>query len=111
MHWVNQQVKQLEQLQLERAESDGLPAMRNIQQLHSLRGVGWQSSWGLCMEFFNWRQFKNSKQVGACAGLTPTPYDSGDSTREQGMVGKSQTVYVEGVLSHQVEGVVNANAV
>jgi len=23
--------------------------------------------------------------VGACAGLTPTPYDSGDSTREQGI--------------------------
>ncbi len=35
------------------------------------------------MEFFNWRQFKNTKQVGACAGLTPTPYDSGNSTREQ----------------------------
>ena len=82
---VNQQVKQLEQLQLERAESEGLPAMRNIQQLRSLRGVGWQSSWGLSMEFFNWRQFKNGKQVGACAGLTPTPYDSGDSTREQGI--------------------------
>jgi transposase len=82
---VDTQVKRLEQLQLERAESEDIPAMRNIQQLRSLRGVGWQSSWGLTMEFFNWRQFKNGKQVGACAGLTPTPYDSGDSTREQGI--------------------------
>jgi len=82
---VNKQVKHLEQLQLERAESEDIPAMQNIQQLRSLRGVGWQSSWGLSMEFFNWRQFKNGKQVGACAGLTPTPYDSGDSTREQGI--------------------------
>jgi len=82
---VNQQVKQLEKLQIERAEIEGLPATHNIQRLRNLRGVGWQSSWLLVMEFFNWRQFKNAKQVGACAGLTPTPYDSGNSTREQGI--------------------------
>ena len=82
---VDAQVKQLEHLQIERAESQDIPAMHNIQHLRSLKGVGWQSSWILTMEFFNWRQFKNAKQVGACAGLTPTPYDSGDSTREQGI--------------------------
>ena len=37
------------------------------------------------MEFFLWRDFRNTKQLGSCAGLTPTPYDSGDSTREQGI--------------------------
>ena len=82
---VDQQVKQLEKLQIERAESRDIPATRNIQLLRSLKGVGWQSSWILTMEFFNWRDFKNTKQVGACAGLTPTPYDSGDSSREQGI--------------------------
>lgn len=82
---VDAQIKKLERLQIERAESQDIPAMHNIEQLLRLRGVGWQSSWILSMEFFNWRQFKNTKQVGACAGLTPTPYDSGDSTREQGI--------------------------
>jgi transposase len=82
---VNSQVRELERLQIERAESQGLPAMQKIQHLRGLKGVGWQSSWILTMEFFNWREFKNSKQVGACAGLTPTPYDSGDKTREQGI--------------------------
>ena len=82
---VDAQIKQLERLQIERAESQDIPAMQNIQHLRSLKGVGWQSSWILNMEFFNWRQFKNTKQVGACAGLTPTPYASGDSTREQGI--------------------------
>jgi len=82
---VDKQIRKLEQLQIDRTEADGIPAMRNIQHLRSLKGVGWQSSWVLNMEFFNWRQFKNGKQVGACAGLTPTPYDSGDSTREQGI--------------------------
>jgi transposase len=82
---TNRQKKALEQLQIDRAEARDIPAMRNIQHLRSLKGVGWQSSWILNMEFFNWRQFKNTKQVGACAGLTPTPYASGDSTREQGI--------------------------
>ena len=82
---VDTQIKKQEQCQINRAESEDIPAMRNIQHLRSLKGVGWQSSWVLTMEFFNWRQFKNSKQLGSCAGLTPTPYDSGDSRREQGI--------------------------
>ncbi len=82
---TNKHIKKLEKLQIERTEAEGVPATRNIQHLRSLKGVGWQSSWVLSMEFFNWREFKNAKQVGACAGLTPTPYDSGDSTREQGI--------------------------
>jgi transposase len=82
---ADKQIKKLEKLQIDRTEAEGVPATRNIQHLRSLKGVGWQSSWILCMEFFNWREFKNAKQVGACAGLTPTPYDSGDSTREQGI--------------------------
>lgn len=82
---VNNQIKAQEHLQIKRAESQDVPAMRNIQHLRTLKGVGWQSSWILTMEFFNWREFENAKQVGACAGLTPTPYDSGDSVREQGI--------------------------
>jgi len=82
---ADKQIKKLEKLQIERTEAEGVPATRNIQHLRSLKGVGWQSSWILCMEFFNRREFKNAKQVGACAGLTPTPYDSGDSIREQGI--------------------------
>jgi transposase len=36
-------------------------------------------------EFFGWRRFRNRKEVGAAAGLTPTPYQSGDASREQGI--------------------------
>ena len=82
---VDKQLKQQEQLQISRAELQSIPAMKNIQHLRSLKGIGWQSSWILTMEFLNWRKFENAKQLGACAGLTPTPYDSGDSTREQGI--------------------------
>ena len=82
---VDQQIKGLEKLQIQRAEDLDKPAMQQITQLMGLKGVGWQSSWILTMEFFLWRQFSNTKQLGSCAGLTPTPYDSGDSTREQGI--------------------------
>lgn len=82
---VDQQIKAIEKEQIERvAEGDEL-ALQKINHLRRLKGVGWQSSWILIMEFFNWRDFKNAKQLGSCAGLTPTPYDSGDSTREQGI--------------------------
>jgi transposase len=80
---TDKQAKALEKLQVERAASDTSPGMKNVLDLQNLRGVGWQSIWILSMEFFNWREFKNAKQVGACAGLTP--YDSGNSTREQGI--------------------------
>jgi transposase len=51
----------------------------------SLYGVGVQSSWKFVMEFFGWRRFRNRKEVGSLAGLTPTPYDSGGSQHEQGI--------------------------
>ena len=37
------------------------------------------------MEFIGWRNFKNRRELGALSGLTPTPYDSGGSQREQGI--------------------------
>ena len=37
------------------------------------------------MEYFGWRQFHNRKEVAALAGLTPMPYASGDSARDQGI--------------------------
>ena len=37
------------------------------------------------MEFFGWRNFRNRREIGSLAGLTPTPYQSGDESREQGI--------------------------
>src|SRR5262249_36264000 len=36
-------------------------------------------------EFFGWRALKHRREVGGLAGLTPTPYQSGASAREQGI--------------------------
>jgi len=61
------------------------PAVEQVRQLFTLRGIGVNSAWLYVMEFFAWRDFQTPKQVGALAGLTPTPYQSGQSRREQGI--------------------------
>ena len=60
-------------------------SVRQVSQLRELYGIGVNSSWVFVMEFFGWRKFRNRKEVAALAGLTPTPYDSGGSQREQGI--------------------------
>jgi transposase len=53
--------------------------------LMRLRSIGITSAWVLVHELFGWRRFNNRRELAACVGLTPTPYDSGGSTREQGI--------------------------
>jgi transposase len=54
-------------------------------QLHRLKGIGVNSAWMYSAEFFSWREFRNRKEVGSLAGLTPTPFQSGSGMREQGI--------------------------
>jgi transposase len=82
---VNEQVLAREALQRERVADASGEALAFVAQLMQLRGVGWQSAWNLVMEFFGWRTFANRRELAALAGLTPTPYDSGDRQREQGI--------------------------
>lgn len=54
-------------------------------KLIRLKSLGVATAATLGYEFFGWRNFRNRRQVGACAGLTGTPYDSGGQRREQGI--------------------------
>jgi len=54
-------------------------------QLSQLRAIGLVSAWKLDKELFGGRSFTNRRQLGASLGLTPTPYDSGNSQIEQGI--------------------------
>ena len=71
------------------------PVPAKVLQLYSLRALGINSAWMLTTEFFGWRDFRNGKQVGKMAGLTPTPFDSGTREREQG-IGKDGSRWVRG---------------
>jgi len=60
-------------------------AVDKVRKLQQLMAIGMGSSWIFVMELFGWREFQNRRQLGASVGLTPTPYNSGDSVREQGI--------------------------
>jgi len=59
--------------------------LRKVGKLQQLIGLGLGSSWIFVMELFGWRTFRNRREVAGAVGLTPTPYNSGDSVREQGI--------------------------
>ena len=61
-----------------------VPVRERINHLTQLRGIGQIGASRLALELF-WRDFNNRRQVGACVGLVPQPYDSGESHVDQGI--------------------------
>jgi transposase len=66
-------------------QPDVEPDLEKMRQLERLRAIGPVGAWVLVREVFGWRHFKNRRQVGSLSGLTPTPYQSGNSNFEQGI--------------------------
>jgi len=89
--WLLLECERLELVQrqlasLEKTLLHQLPqsVQQTITVLARLRGVGWVGATRLVLELF-WRDFANRRQVGACVGLVPQPYDSGQSHSDQGI--------------------------
>ncbi|MGH8627610.1 MAG: transposase [Gammaproteobacteria bacterium] len=82
---VEEQMRALEAEQVKRLEGSERPELKQVLALARVRGLGPGSAWVLVMEFFGWRGFRNRREVGAAAGFVGTPYDSGQSTCEQGI--------------------------
>ena len=85
LQMVEEQIKALEQEKAEKLKKPDTHSLEKVAKLAALYGIGSVSCWTFVMEFFGWRQFHNRREVAALAGLTPTPYDSGKSLREQGI--------------------------
>jgi transposase len=85
LRMVEAQMGNLRKERERRVEASDSVSLRKVAQLRTLYGIGVTSSWDFVMEMFGWREFRNRKEVGAFPGLTPTPYDSGGSQREQGI--------------------------
>jgi transposase len=82
---VRQQIREIELVRREILRTSHAPAIEQIRRLLQLKGIGLNSAWLYVMEFFSWRAFRNRRELGSLSGLTPTPYQSGDSAREQGI--------------------------
>jgi transposase len=82
---VKGQIKQVEAERGDLVKRSESPDVEMVRQLLCLRGIGINSGWLYVMEFFGWREFRNGREVGALAGLVPTPHQSGDDAWERGI--------------------------
>ena len=83
---VEAQIREIQKQQSEQVRTaDKQTVVEKVRKLQQLRGIGMGSSWVFVMELFGWRKFQNRRELAAAIGLTPTPYNSGDSVREQGI--------------------------
>ncbi|HEU5251244.1 MAG TPA: IS110 family transposase [Thermoanaerobaculia bacterium] len=93
--FVHRQVLDLEaQLKMMLSRGTGA-ALAGIRRLMALRGVG-RTTATIFVREFGWRRFRNRRQIGALAGLTPTPFQSGDSSRETG-ISRAGNRHVRGI--------------
>jgi transposase len=83
--FVDRQIRDLENEQRRSVRRDDTDEVKRIRMLLDLKGVGMTGATLLVREFFGWRRFSNRRQVTALAGLSPMPYQSGDSHQEQGI--------------------------
>lgn len=98
--YYSRRIRALEQRRRDLLRTQTSPAVDKSWRLFQLRGVGIESSWSYGTEFFGWRAFRNGKEVGSLAGLTPMPFDSGGQRREQG-IGKDGSRWIRGVAIEQ----------
>jgi transposase len=82
---TEEQLVAVEKSQEEALANPQSKAVEQARKLQKLKSIGVQSSWLLCHECFGWREFANRKRLGSFAGLTGTPFDSGETLREQGI--------------------------
>lgn len=76
-------IVQVEKRLDELAKADG-----RVQQLQSIPGVGPRLAEVVVAVIDDAKRFKNAKQVGAYAGLTPTQFESGTMKRQGGISGR-----------------------
>jgi transposase len=108
LEMAEKQLKGVEKQMQEALATSEEPVYEKIKQLKELKGLGDIGSWTIIMEWLGWRKFSNRREVGSAAGLVGSPYDSGDSRREQGITkagnGRIRTLMIQlawGWLRHQ----------
>jgi transposase len=97
---VQRQIRDIHQEMAAELQASAEPgsALEMMQRLVSCRGIGAQGARIMVVELFAWRGFRNRREVGGCTGLTPTPYQSGESLHEQG-IDKAGNVWLRRVAT------------
>jgi transposase len=85
MELLARQIRALEVEQASQICDDQTRNVDKVRKLMGLKGVGQTTASILTYEYFGWRDFANRRELGGLSGLTPTPYQSGESNLEQGI--------------------------
>lgn len=82
---VEDQIRELEKERRDLIASGETVTARQAAHLSKLCGIGETSAWVFASELFSWRELRNRRQVASLLGLAPTPYNSDQGEREQGI--------------------------
>ena len=82
---MREAAKEAKQIEKSEAERSSPKCAVTAEFLARLCGIGPVTSWTLASEVFSWRDIQNRRQLAALAGLTPTPHDSGNEEKQQGI--------------------------
>jgi transposase len=83
--WLSERILDLERMRRELLRTSTADDIEQIRQLVLLDGIGENSAWVFVTEFFAWREFNNRREVAGLAGMTPTNYQSGATSHDQGI--------------------------
>jgi transposase len=82
---VDAQIRQWESQQRRAVRDPDDPQAEMVRKLLELRGIGVVGAWILVREIFGWRAIKNRRELASLVGLSPTPFASGATEKEQGI--------------------------
>jgi transposase len=94
---LHAQVRQACNEQERRLRTGTEPYLEQVRRLLGLKAVGVRGGWILVAELFAWRGIRSGKELGALVGLTPVPFNSGRSERDQG-ISKAGNKHVRGLI-------------
>ena len=83
--FVQRQIQELENERARKIRTADEKPLEQVRKLLNVRGIGANRAWRYVRAFFSGRPIHKRKQLGSLSGLTPTPYDSGEHSREQGI--------------------------
>jgi transposase len=83
--FLNGQLAELEAARTALAPAPETTTGRYVAALPTLRGIGPIGAWVLATEIFGWREIRNGRQLGALVGLVPAPFQSGETSHDQGI--------------------------
>ena len=85
LEFLNGQLAELAAARTALAPTRETATGRYVAALPMLRGIGPIGAWVLATEIFGWRAIRNGRQLGALVGLVPAPFQSGETSHDQGI--------------------------